>query len=383
MKKNLPVLICIAILAMPVKAQNENKLKVNLTGRILLDGAAYAGHDEDLFKAGLALPDIRMGAKASFGKWGAKIDVGYAYGKIGMKDVYLQYNFNDDNFLRGGNFIHMYGPQTSTSSSMKPGAEAPTSDDAFNISRQIGFMYEHSADKYLGTASFGVEPAALTNRANATGGQGYTIQSRQLFRPIHEDGKYFQIGVSGGFCTPTYNSANPEHHYHDSFTMSANFPTRVSQVQAVGATIGDAMNQWKFTPEIMAAYGPVALEAQYFYNRVNRRHDFHSFTGQGAYATLRTLCIGGQYGYDRAGGVLATPKPGSLECVLQYNYTTLSDASAKIYGGRFNDITCTFNYYINKYMVARLHYGYSHRWDSATLPRVDVSTFQARLQIIF
>lgn len=382
MKKFLIVALTALTTTTSLWAENENKLKVNLTGRLLLDAAAYAGNDDDLFKAGLALPDIRMGAKASFGKWGAKIDVGYAYGKVGLKDVYLQYNFNDNNFLRGGNFIHMYGSQTGTSSSMKDGAEAPTSDDAFNISRQIGFMYEHSDENYLGTASFAVEPDALTHHANELGGEAFVIQSRQLFRPIHEDGKYFQVGLSGAYCTPTYH-ANDANHFHKSFTMKANFPTRVSQVTAVNVTVPNALNMFKFTPELMAAYGPVALEAQYFYNRVNLRYNLDAFTGQGAYATLRGLLTGGSYGYDQINGVLASPKPSSLECVLQYNYTTLSDAKAQLYGGRFNDISCTLNYYINKYMVARLHYGFSHRWDAAALPTVDVSTFQARLQIIF
>ena len=45
--------------------------------------------------------------------------------------------------------------------------------------------------------------------------------------------------------------------------------------------------------------------------------------------------------------------------VLMYNYTNASDASAGIYGGITNDASCTFNYYINKYMIARLRYSYT------------------------
>ncbi len=81
---------------------------------------------------------------------------------------------------------------------------------------------------------------------------------------------------------------------------------------------------------------------------------------------------------------LATPKKGALECVLNYNYTTLTDASAGVYGGRMNDLSFTFNYYINKYMIARLHYSYTHTWGTRRRTfHVSVNGFMARLQVIF
>ena len=80
---------------------------------------------------------------------------------------------------------------------------------------------------------------------------------------------------------------------------------------------------------------------------------------------------------------LSTPKKGALECVLNYNYTTLTDASAGVYGGRMNDLSFTFNYYINKYMIARLHYSYTHTWGRADAPSMSVNGFMARLQVIF
>jgi len=34
---------------------------------------------------------MRVGVNFSYGKWKGKIDMGYAYGKVNMKDVFLQY----------------------------------------------------------------------------------------------------------------------------------------------------------------------------------------------------------------------------------------------------------------------------------------------------
>ena len=83
---------------------------------------------------------------------------------------------------------------------------------------------------------------------------------------------------------------------------------------------------------------------------------------------------------------MASPAPRSLEVVLGCNYTNPSVASAGIYVGITNDATRTFNYYINKYMIARLRYSYTNvrdrRVGDLTAKR-HVNLIEARLQIIF
>lgn len=375
--------------AMHAQDSQEPKLTVKPTGRILLDGALFASPDKGHFKDGVALPDARLGAKATYGKWSAKIDVGFANGKVGLKDLFIQYDFDDENLIRGGSFIHQYGLQSSTSSSMKCTYEEPLSNSVFNCSRQIGVMYVHNEDKFLGTFSAHVEPQSVILTPNQLNGEGYGLISRLVARPVHSDGNVVQVGISGGFTTP---QSGGDDHPHNSFSFGCNFPTRVDKVSALSVTLNDAMNQWKFTPELLLATGPVALEAQYFFNRVNFREGLHSFTGQGAYATLRGLLTGGSYGYSMADGGLATPDKGTLEFVAGYNFTTLNDKKAQyisdgqvfsgIYGGSANTISATLNYYINKYMLARLNYTYTHTYNSAKLC-TDLNAFQVRLQILF
>lgn len=381
--KKLLLSLAICAIAMPVVAQtdSEPQLTVRPTGRILLDGALYSGNTHDLFDPGVAITDARAGVAASYGKWGAKVDIGYAYGKVSLKDIYLEYNFNDRNLLRGGNFIHQYGLQSATSSSMKVTMEEPTSNEVFNDPRLLGVMYEHSADKWLATASLHVEAKSSLLHANKMQKQGYGALSRVIARPIHDDGKTVQFGISGGFATPQYSDDRDLNHHI--FELGGNFPTRVDNVKALNATVTNAMNMFKFTPELLLSYNRVALEAQYFFNRYNRRADRHAFTGQGAYVTLRGLLVGNKYGYNMLDGGLATPSPKNLELVLSYNYTTLTDPKAGIFGGRLNDVSATVNYYINKYMIFRFRYAYTHRWDSNIGPKVDLSSFQARLQVIF
>lgn len=372
-----------SLIALSAAAQNnaEPTLTVKPTGRILMDGALYGGPENDMFDDGVAITDARLGVKATYGKWSAKIDVGFAYGKVGLKDILMQYTYDADNFLRLGSFIHQYGLQSATSSSMKCSMEEPTSNEVFNNPRQIGAMYVHSEPQYLGTLSAHVEPNAAILTPNQTSEQGYGFMTRQVWRPIVEDGMIVQVGISGGYTTPRFSDNDQTKSNHNTIQMSGNFPTRVDKVTAVNVTVDEAKNMFKFTPEVLVSYGPVAVESQYFYNQVNRKHDLDAFVGQGAYVTLRGLLNGDNYGYSMLDGGLATPKAGTFECVLNYNYTTLSDKAYK--GGRLNDISCTFNYYINKYMIARLRAAYTHRWDYAGGPDVDLTSIQGRLQIIF
>lgn len=392
MKKTALLLTAMTLSVVPsLRAQdndNEPKLKVTPTGRILFDGALYASPDKADFKDGVAIPDARLGLKASYGKWQAKIDVGFAYGKVGLKDLYVQYDFDKENSLRGGSFIHQYGLQSSTSSSWKITFEEPMSNAVFNMSRQLGLSYVHNGDKFLGTFSAHAEPQAIVLTPNQLGQEGYGLTSRLVARPVHENGNIVQVGISGGFATPMTGNDK-----HNSFSFAGDFPTRVDKVSAIGVSMTDAMNQWKFTPELLLATGPVALEAQYFFNRVNFRNNLHSFTGQGAYATLRGLITGGHYGYSMYDGGISTPSKGSCEFVVGYNYTTLNDRKAQqmaedgtiingLYGGAANSVSATVNYYINKYMCARLNYTYMHTFNGAKLA-TDFNVFQVRFQIVF
>lgn len=112
--KSIFIVIAAAALCVPAAAAEDNapKFSVKPTGRILMDGAVYMGGNSDItddedtkFVDGVAIPDLRIGAKASYGKWKAKVDVGFAYGKVGLKDTYVEYDINESNLLRGGYFV--------------------------------------------------------------------------------------------------------------------------------------------------------------------------------------------------------------------------------------------------------------------------------------
>jgi len=69
--------------------------------------------------------------------------------------------------------------------------------------------------------------------------------------------------------------------------------------------------------------------------------------------------------------------------VLAYDYLDLSDPDANIRGGRSNDFSATFNYYINKYMIWRVRGSYTKVNNRAGFDDDHFTALETRLQIKF
>lgn len=373
--------------AFGMQAQDEPKFSIKPTGRMLLDGAVYMP-DGNGFADGVAMPDIRLGAKVSYGKWAAKVDVGYGFGKLSFKDVYMQYNFNANNLLRAGYFVHQFGLNAATSSSMKPAMEAPITDTFFNATgRNLGVMYVFDKDKFFLGVSGIVGGTSMTSPANEQGKVSVGALNRFVYRPFHSDGLITQVGMSLWYQTAFHSSeTNDDGDKVVSpgfFNYSAGFPTRVCKVSMLGAEVDHAKGVFKLSPEIIVAKDRVALEGQYYYMNIGRASGYGNYRAQGVYGLLRGILIGDNYGYSHGDAGLATPRPKSLELILGYNYTDANCGKAGIYGGISNDYSVTLNYYINKYMLARLRYSYTDVRNSSVMENRHVNAIQARLQILF
>lgn len=364
-----------------VVIHNDKQLKLAPCGRILMDAAAYTSNASELFPAGVAITDVRAGFKAQYGKWDAQAELGFAYAKVSPKNVFIQYNFNEHNALRAGYFIYQYGLQSSTSSSMKTEAEEPIIHSVMHPGRLLGLQYNYNKGDYF--ASVGAYCGAENMEKNTTQlrKSSYGAVTRLAWRPWrgaeNDCPATVQLGFSLGVSAPTNNW---DHIYND----GADFPTRVAKVRAVGGDVDQVSTVVKFTPDLLLAKGPFALETGYYWMNMSRRLDaLKSYTSYGAYCTLRALAIGGDYEYSSGNVALGVPKPKSLEFALSYCYVNTSSNKAGIYGGRAQDLSLTANWYINKYMVGRIRCAYTYRFDRWNDPDINLGAFQARLMCIF
>lgn len=327
----------------------ENKLVVKPSGRILMDAAFLSSSNKAVDEQcvdGVNVPDIRIGMKVSYGKWEGKADIGYARGSVSPKDIFIQYNFNKQNFLRGGYFVHQFGYQSATSSSFKVSMEEPETHSAFGVGgRLVGLMYEHSDNKFMGTGSIYTDAQSFKKQTNHTGYQGTGLLTRLVYHPLIEKGNLFHVGIGLNYELAAENRSNME--------FKAPYPVRVAGINAIGAKITDAKNDFKFSGELMAAKGHVGIEGQYIFMNVDRKGDAKSYNAWGAYGNLRFL-LNNEYEYVKNDAGIATPAPKSWELVAAYNYTDMNDAKAGFHGGKLSDWALTMNYYINKYMIWRV-----------------------------
>lgn len=327
----------------------ENKLVVKPSGRILMDAAFLNSSNKAVDEQcvdGVNVPDIRIGMKVSYGKWEGKADIGYARGSVSPKDIFIQYNFNKQNFLRGGYFVHQFGYQSATSSSFKVSMEEPETHSAFGVGgRLVGLMYEHSDDKFMGTGSIYTDAQSFKKQTNHTGYQGSGFLTRLVYHPLIEKGNLFHVGIGLNYELAAENRSNME--------FKAPYPVRVAGINAIGAKITDAKSDFKFSGELMAAKGHVGIEGQYIFMNVDRKGDAKSYNAWGAYGNLRFL-LNNEYEYVKNDAGIATPAPKSWELVAAYNYTDMNDAKAGFHGGKLSDWALTMNYYINKYMIWRV-----------------------------
>lgn len=327
----------------------ENKLVVKPSGRILMDAAFLNSSNKAVDEQcvdGVNIPDVRIGMKVSYGKWEGKADIGYARGSVSPKDIFIQYNFNKQNFLRGGYFVHQFGYQSATSSSFKVSMEEPETHSAFGVGgRLVGLMYEHSDNKFMGTGSIYTDAQSFKKQTNQTGYQGTGFLTRLVYHPLIEKGNLFHVGIGLNYELAAENRSNME--------FKAPYPVRVAGINAIGAKITDAKNDFKFSGELMAAKGHVGIEGQYIFMNVDRKGDAKSYNAWGAYGNLRFL-LNNEYEYVKNDAGIATPAPKSWELVAAYNYTDMNDAKAGFHGGKLSDWALTMNYYINKYMIWRV-----------------------------
>lgn len=358
----------------------ENKLVVKPSGRILMDAAFLNSSNKAVDEQcvdGVNVPDIRIGMKVSYGKWEGKADIGYARGSVSPKDIFIQYNFNKQNFLRGGYFVHQFGYQSATSSSFKVSMEEPETHSAFGVGgRLVGLMYEHSDDKFMGTGSVYTDAQSFKKQTNHTGYQGSGFLTRLVYHPLIEKGNLFHVGIGLNYELAAENRSNME--------FKAPYPVRIAGINAIGAKITDAKNDFKFSGELMAAKGHVGIEGQYIFMNVDRKGDAKSYNAWGAYGNLRFL-LNNEYEYVKNDAGIATPAPKSWELVAAYNYTDMNDAKAGFHGGKLSDWALTMNYYINKYMIWRVS-GHIVRAGESDYSGFNKNTFrviETRLQFKF
>lgn len=366
-------------------AQDEEpKLELKPTGRVWLDAGVMHSNDktvDGLLNDGVSVSEARIGITAKYDKWRMKAEMGYARQKLVVKDVYLDYAFNKKNFIRGGYFPHQYGLQSAASPSFKMSIEEPAVNLVFNNLRLLGVMYVHSGNHLYTATSVFAENDAMKETTDKLGNEGWGALTRVLYRPFTSRGKILHFGINAGFETPRYNSNAALN--HKAFTLKAAYPTNIANVAAQQATIDGAKRLFKYSPEVLGAFGNFSFGAQYHYMNIKREAGLPNFSAKGFYGNVRYLLKGQGYTYSKDAADIAIPDPGAMDIIATYSYSTLNDSHAGIQGGKVSDWSLTYSYYLNKYVIWRIRGSITRVTGNAAYNDNTTSILETRLQFRF
>lgn len=364
--------LCVVLFSSTSFAQAEKGVKKpdlqwRLIGRVFFDGGFFMNDHLNLGSS-FQVNDVRLGTVLTlFEDWEAKIELGYADKAISFKDIYLSYAWKGHVFKLG----HQYEPfgYARIGSSNYRFMQHATADEALGTSRKLGLTYSYDRDWW------NVMAGVFSNGNVQSGGQleqGYTLSAKVIARPWMAEKKLLHIGVAPVFIDGK-----------DEVSFGGGVPTMLladGDNAFLDATVNNVINQWKLDVEGILLCNKWYFQGQYYLGHLNR-HDATNYNGQGGYVQAGYLLLGEKHNYDAATGMMKNPAPGSLELLVRYDAVNLNDAG--IQGGRLSDVTVGLNYFLNKYIAAKINYTRMMVADASPLGNNRFDVLQARIQLSF
>lgn len=389
MKKRFLMAGMACLLGLGAMAQEPEKLDVKLTGRALFDAATFWQNDaaesqDGKMNDGVAIRDIRVGLKATYGKWYFRGDVSYANNKVSLKDIYLQYSFSKENFLRAGHYTVPFGLSSAYSSAKKEYMDEPEGN-IYQPGRRIGVMHTlYNQPLWVQYGAF-ADNSALSQSTDKSGPQGYALAARFVWRPVMNEDYGFHVGFSGMHVCAESNEGK-----HNHIAYSKKYLTAVDKRTATAIDIDDGRWENKFTAEFQGIYRNVQLSSQYYWSHISRIGGT-GYNTDGFYVSARGIIVNpANYIYNYSGSGVDNPSDKCLELALGYGYLNLKDnkaiADSYIPGmadaGRMSDLTAGLSFFWNKYVTLRLNYHYihTHNWGREAKK---VNVLQMRVQYLF
>jgi phosphate-selective porin OprO/OprP len=370
-------------------ATDDGQFKFGMGGRVFMDAAGYFDDKTDL-GSGSEIRDVRLLMTASlWGKWDAKINIGFDGGAVSLKDVFLQYNINKNSFFRAGHFLEPFGIEQTESSKTIKFMHVSSTVEAFRPGRNLGVSYDRWGNNYYWALGlFGSD----VNNTVSNQDEDFGMTSRLVVSPFHKE-NIMHFGLSG-----TYRSVNPittsvENRYYNTSTEKGSVryrsraATHIDGRRFIDATVDNAESQFKYGIEMIAASGSVSIQGEVIKAKVNydSGSSYYSdeYTTNGLYVQMGFLLKGGSYKYNMKSARLAKPSPGSIELLARYNETDLNDDDTEIMGGKQKDISLGCTWYVNHNVLMKLNFTNVDLDENALNGEENFNMIQTRLQFSF
>lgn len=351
------------------------KLQGSVSGRVYFDGTAFV-KDKTYLGSGATISDLRIGVSGKYEKFTGKIDIGFAKKTISLKDVFIQYNFQENSYARIGHFAEPFGLDYMESSGNIRFINAGCVTEAFAPGRKLGMEYIGWSKNFWYAGGLFAD-SHFDQRTDYKGNDGYAVTARGVYNPYQNEGEILHFGAAMSFRTPDATKEGGAR----SVSYGANLGSMVNSTKFVNANISDVSNTFKVAGEFVGALGKFSLQGEYFYVQADRKNDLEKYKAWGSYGQLGFIAIGDGYEYARQWARLELPKPGTLEFAVRYSCLDLNDKDAEILGGQQQQFTFGCNYYWKKFIRLRLNYNFAHMDKYALNGKENFNFISARVQV--
>lgn len=346
---------------------DDNSYSIWLDNRVQFDGAFFPNNVYNPIGNGAMIRRARFGVKAIFWtNWYGEIDLDFAGSAVELKDAYVKYTVDADNFnMKAGHFKESFGMETTTTSRYLTFIERALSSK-LDPSRHLGVQINYWADHYLLTAGVHfntigeLEEVTFSQDANKDFGvdEGYSYTGRAVFRPIIDDEKVLHLGVAGSYRTPKSTAE-----VIGSYRFSTRSISTINRKKYIDTDdILDVDHNTMLGFELAGAYKGFMFQSEYKTVDVNREADLKTMNINGYYVQAAYLLFGGKYNYNGADGEFTRIERGKdygdLEIALKYDFVDANDAKAEIFGGSAEAYTVGLNYHFNPNVKFMVNYVY-------------------------
>ncbi|MGR9051824.1 MAG: OprO/OprP family phosphate-selective porin [Gammaproteobacteria bacterium] len=338
----------------------DKDFKFRLGGRIHADASYSSGDDyvergtTDHIEAndGTEIRRARMEFIGTFFQdWNFKSQVDFADNSVAVKDMFINYTGLDFMEVTFGQQKQAFSRELQESSNDMKFIERSLLNavNEFTVDRAIGLNLSRFGDNY--TAQVGVYGETVTpNKENDQADEGWAINSRLTFAPIHEKDKVIHLGVAGNYRVPDDKGDVTDRGLRFSYET-----THMSNLKLLDTGVIRNVNNIKMVGlEANALYGPFSVGGEYMHTWLNRDSGNSDLNFDGWYAEAAWTLTGESRNYKEGKFYKVEPRNnfsfshggfGAWEIAARYAEVDLNDED--ITGGQMTNLTIALNWYIN------------------------------------
>jgi phosphate-selective porin OprO and OprP len=334
--------------------------------RVQVDGAVFWGEKFNQIGNGLEVRRARLAIKAELpGNWEAELDMDFADALADLKDAYLKYKFNDNGWIRVGNFKERFSMETNTTSRYLTFMERPIGTRVLTPSRHLGIqaLYSYSGFIAAGGVHFqdvGDFEVVQNRKDNNLSGrnEGYSFTGKLTAMPFYKDvTKGLHFAVAGSYRTPKL------HDDIDRIRFDTRSYPNVNRIKYLDTDRFDAKDYSLANFEMAGYYQGFRLQSEYTLAKVNRLtvpgvENFYGFYVMGSY-----MLFGGNHLYNTKEGEFTQAMPGrswgDFEIGFRYEYLNLNSRPKEeggIMAGSGEAYTLALNYYAKSNVKLAINY---------------------------